>query len=852
MAASVMPSVESMGIESSSSGGLSASANFAASLATAGISFPWPGQSPGSAYPLTAPPGQRRTAGPPASAQPGSAGRWAAAAGFQGLFQAAPPVSDGISESEQADFWCRLQPVIGRAIEATPAGRATAVSSSSTGAALSTEGSLRVRVQAAHGLRNTDTGLFGDLSDPYVVVRAGGREHRTPTIDDDLDPVWSDGNDFTFPAPATLRSLELEVYNENNENIRRDDSLGKAVLSVPDLRPGVWHRRRVSLEKGAGAELSFEVFVISGESEVQTSKTMPAATSKTVPASYGSSLFGRNAGCSSPAPGAYARKSSGLSLPPDWSDVEENEDDDDDDQAIPSGLAQRPRHGSTFSAPEDLFGDARLEIGDPTAGPAYTWQRAFGSRPSSSSPWPGNTGHLACLTESLQLRAKQSQRAPGAQDSADDALKDADEAAFSRARQKETAAKKAAQDELQKTLRRLQELDAAAQKPSVSLQATASEVPKSPGPPPPVTQTPSFDRIPPLGATQASSSSSSSSQAGGLAFAAASAPPVAPTSGESFSKAAPSVPPSTQAVATPAAPTKSLLQERYQEAIARLEKVEQELEPFKKDAAHKDFRLQAKKAMNTRVGQISATWSRIQECTSGLCSLLDEYMKDPNPLRQSFAKYAMAMRLADDAEVGVRAQPRAAWSIAEVACRIFDKFPAIQDIFTGIMCRNCPYLRPDYTGSQVGRAGPAAGQNSGEAFTEFADRMVSYHRLWLAIVVTQGELGILWNWFARTLNEPPCPISAPMVHAALDAVGADAQARYGKQFTKLVSYIGNDYMAELEALQQKTKGEEADRLRASHARLRRWLDDFRSTGRAKPPEGRYVEARQESELNPNI
>eukprot|EP00442_Polarella_glacialis_P056969 CAMPEP_0115103572 /NCGR_PEP_ID=MMETSP0227-20121206/34701_1 /TAXON_ID=89957 /ORGANISM="Polarella glacialis, Strain CCMP 1383" /LENGTH=130 /DNA_ID=CAMNT_0002500127 /DNA_START=52 /DNA_END=444 /DNA_ORIENTATION=- len=130
--------------------------------------------------------------------------------------------------------------------------------------------------------------------------------------------------------------------------------------------------------------------------------------------------------------------------------------------------------------------------------------------------------------------------------------------------------------------------------------------------------------------------------------------------------------------------------------------------------------------------------------------------------------------------------------------------------------------------------------------------MVSYHRLWLAVVVTQGDLGTVWHWFARTLNEPPCPMTAPMVHAALDAVGADAQARYGTQFVKLVAYIEREYMADVDQLQKRTKGEEADRLRASQSRLRRWLDDFRNTGRAPAPEGRYVEAREEAELNPNI
>ncbi|CAK9116740.1 unnamed protein product [Durusdinium trenchii] len=36
--------------------------------------------------------------------------------------------------------------------------------------------------QAAYNLTNTDTGLLGDVSDPYVVVRLGGQEFTTPAF----------------------------------------------------------------------------------------------------------------------------------------------------------------------------------------------------------------------------------------------------------------------------------------------------------------------------------------------------------------------------------------------------------------------------------------------------------------------------------------------------------------------------------------------------------------------------------------------------------------------------------------------------------------------------------------------
>ncbi|CAE8639743.1 unnamed protein product [Polarella glacialis] len=191
------------------SGGLSASAGLAATLASAGLSLPWLGSTPGYAYPLIAPPGRGASAtGPPSGAPPGAAGRWAAAPGFDGLFRpreaSAKPQEEifgsaaGDAVRQQQQQQQQQQPQLqqrqqllqqqeqqrqrswlGKALEESPAGLATATASasSSPGVAVAMpEGILHVRVLAAHRLVNRDTGLFGDVSDPYVAVRASGKE----------------------------------------------------------------------------------------------------------------------------------------------------------------------------------------------------------------------------------------------------------------------------------------------------------------------------------------------------------------------------------------------------------------------------------------------------------------------------------------------------------------------------------------------------------------------------------------------------------------------------------------------------------------------------------------------------
>ncbi|CAK0805783.1 unnamed protein product, partial [Prorocentrum cordatum] len=123
---------------------------------------------------------------------------------------------------------------------------------------------LYLRVNGALGLKNTDTGLYNpvtgtrDLSDPYVVATVGRQQHKTPTIDDTLDPVWESFNSFTFSVGDDEHELRLEVFNENN-SMRRDDSIGFFVLDLRYIPHNVWVPHREKLQAAPG-ELEFDVY----------------------------------------------------------------------------------------------------------------------------------------------------------------------------------------------------------------------------------------------------------------------------------------------------------------------------------------------------------------------------------------------------------------------------------------------------------------------------------------------------------------------------------------------------------------------------------------------------------------
>lgn len=117
-------------------------------------------------------------------------------------------------------------------------------------------GVLYLRVLAAHNLTNTDTGILGDVSDPFVVAKLGNTEHKTPTLNNTLNPVWNDHNQFIFHSHEHDRSLHLEVMNSN---VFKNDCLGKLLVDLYSCEPGQWHHRRERLHDGGKGEIEFDI-----------------------------------------------------------------------------------------------------------------------------------------------------------------------------------------------------------------------------------------------------------------------------------------------------------------------------------------------------------------------------------------------------------------------------------------------------------------------------------------------------------------------------------------------------------------------------------------------------------------
>eukprot|EP00927_Polykrikos_kofoidii_P080171 TRINITY_DN77063_c0_g1_i1.p1 TRINITY_DN77063_c0_g1~~TRINITY_DN77063_c0_g1_i1.p1 ORF type:complete len:181 (+),score=24.92 TRINITY_DN77063_c0_g1_i1:63-605(+) len=116
---------------------------------------------------------------------------------------------------------------------------------------------LSVRVIAGYNLKNVDG--EGDESDAYAVVTVGSKKCATETINNNPNPVWSNGGPWEFEVDTDNTGPEnvlcVTVFDSNY--VTRNVCLGALTFALGEpLKQGVI---RLPLEEGDGGELELEI-----------------------------------------------------------------------------------------------------------------------------------------------------------------------------------------------------------------------------------------------------------------------------------------------------------------------------------------------------------------------------------------------------------------------------------------------------------------------------------------------------------------------------------------------------------------------------------------------------------------
>mmetsp|Transcript_54218 Transcript_54218/g.117188 ORF Transcript_54218/g.117188 Transcript_54218/m.117188 type:complete len:657 (-) Transcript_54218:199-2169(-) len=118
-------------------------------------------------------------------------------------------------------------------------------------------GSLRIRILAGHFAPNPSSGFDTDVFDPFIKVSLGDVQVEAATVPQCLDPVWSSGNEFTFPVEPGQDTLNLEVWNSHSS--WPGGPVASASLQFREIGDGEWHPRREPVFGQESGELSIEL-----------------------------------------------------------------------------------------------------------------------------------------------------------------------------------------------------------------------------------------------------------------------------------------------------------------------------------------------------------------------------------------------------------------------------------------------------------------------------------------------------------------------------------------------------------------------------------------------------------------
>jgi len=119
-------------------------------------------------------------------------------------------------------------------------------------------GKLSLKVIRACKLTNLDSGIFGDVSDPFVKVTAGTEQVETSPINNNLNPEWNKQFELKVGPPSnSATELLFEVMNYNRTKAHAP--LGTLKLPMTMFKAGKVCHIKEKLVGGGTGELEIEV-----------------------------------------------------------------------------------------------------------------------------------------------------------------------------------------------------------------------------------------------------------------------------------------------------------------------------------------------------------------------------------------------------------------------------------------------------------------------------------------------------------------------------------------------------------------------------------------------------------------
>ncbi|XP_039444837.1 mRNA export factor Gle1 [Culex pipiens pallens] len=275
------------------------------------------------------------------------------------------------------------------------------------------------------------------------------------------------------------------------------------------------------------------------------------------------------------------------------------------------------------------------------------------------------------------------------------------------------------------------------------------------------------------------------------------------------------------------------------------------------DASMKTYRFSCQKAINTPVNAISAVsrehfldkFTKLDALLSGQQVRVGDQSVSINahPLGRTYCTMLLAKKFVSQADTAISSNQLAAFPIASIIVALWQKYPDFGRFFLAYLHKECPYLVPYYLPQLAGQSQEDYLKAIGYRFSsegilekqdQYLKRMTGLARLYGAVIVTnlrRGEtaphphgLECGWKWLCNILNLAPLPdICATLITEFLQTAGGLLWTHYGRQFVKVMRVMHEQYLPELNKVDEG----------GPKSRLEGLVAKITAEGRIERPEG---------------
>jgi len=250
--------------------------------------------------------------------------------------------------------------------------------------------------------------------------------------------------------------------------------------------------------------------------------------------------------------------------------------------------------------------------------------------------------------------------------------------------------------------------------------------------------------------------------------------------------------------------------------------------------ADKPYKFNLQKAVNTPLNSLSGvSSSHLQDKVDKLVSLfsgqtvtvVDKQLSTAShPHAKSFCLALAAKKLARQGEEVVSSDPKSAFPAATLGLAVWDKFPEFGKLLLAYTFECCPFLVPFHPVRAEGQSdkdyyialGYKYEGEEVEKQDKYLKRMSGVARLYAALSVAHlpksspttlhpHSVQVLWQWLASMCNiKPHTDVSATLLLQVLEVAGSALQARYGKQFFKMLKLLHVQYLPLMETVKSES------------------------------------------------